>query len=193
MLIVQRLQAHGSFRVPLSREYYCFLEGPDNPQSDACKAAVAEAGTQQFYDWNGVNRMDANDRHRAIIPDGQLCSGGKESHRGLNLARDDWPTQIVAPEADGTFEFVYHATAPHSTRYFEIYITKDGHDHTQPLKWSDLEEQPFCYITSVELNGDRYFMDCPVPLEKEGKQIRPIQKIKYTREGVKLALQKEQK
>lgn len=170
-IVIQKLEAHGSMRVPLSREYNCFLEGPENPTSAACAAAIAEAGTQQFYDWNGVNRMDANDRHREIVPDGQLCSGGKESHRGLNLARNDWVTQIVAPEADGTFEFVYQATVPHSTRYFEFYVTRDGYDPTQPLKWSDLEEQPFCYITNVELNGGRYFMTCPMPLEKEGKHI----------------------
>ena len=170
-VFTQKLWAHGSFRVPLSREYNCFLEGPQNPQSEACKAAIAEAGAAQFYNWDGVNRMDANDRHREIIPDGQLCSGGKESHRGLNLARTDWVTQIVAPNPDGTFEFVYRATAPHSTRYFEFYITKNGHDHTQPLKWSDLEAQPFCSITEVELADDAYRMICPMPLTKEGKQI----------------------
>ncbi len=81
--------AHGTTDNPASRVYQCYLENPESPDSAACVAAIQLAGTQPFYDWSAVNRFDANDRHREIVPDGQLCSGGNASHRGLDLARGD--------------------------------------------------------------------------------------------------------
>ncbi|MEZ4713239.1 MAG: lytic polysaccharide monooxygenase [Caldilineaceae bacterium] len=162
--------AHGSMEDPVSRVYHCFLEGPENPLSAACRAAVEAGGTQQFYDWNGVNLLAA-DQHRELIPDGQLCGAGKESHSGLDLARADWTAQPMAADANGNYEFVFLATAPHSTKYFDFYVTKDNYDPTQPLKWSDLEDAPFCHITSVTLQDGRYRMSCPLPPNKSGKHL----------------------
>ena len=71
-LIVEQAFSHGSMETPVSRIYNCFLENPENPKSDACKAAVEQGGTQALYDWNGVNQGNANDMHREIIPDGKL-------------------------------------------------------------------------------------------------------------------------
>ena len=162
--------AHGSMEIPVSRVYNCFLEGPENPQTEACKAAVREGGTQALYDWNGVNRL-ANGRHREVIPDGKLCSAGKESHKGLDLARSDWRTTTIVPDQTGNFDFVFLATAPHSTDYFEFYVTKDGYDPTQPLRWDDLEDAPFCTINEVTLDNGRYRMSCPLPLGKRGRHV----------------------
>ena len=162
--------AHGSMEDPVSRVYQCYQEGPENPQSAACQAAVAAGGTQQFYDWTGVNLLAA-DQHRALIPDGKLCSAGKTSHQGLDLARSDWRAKAIAPDANGDYEFVFRATAPHSTKYFDFYVTKEGYDPTQPLEWSDLEAAPFCHITSVTLADGRYRMHCPLPNGKSGKHV----------------------
>ena len=30
-------------------------------------------------------------RHKQLIPDGKLCSAGRDKYRGLDLARGDWP------------------------------------------------------------------------------------------------------
>ncbi|APJ03716.1 hypothetical protein AXG55_07270 [Silvanigrella aquatica] len=57
--------AHGSMEVPRSRVYQCYHEGPENPQSDACKAVVKENGTQALYDWNEVNQSHANGNHKS--------------------------------------------------------------------------------------------------------------------------------
>lgn len=127
--------AHGSMSNPPSRAYVCKNEGPETPRSDACKAAVAVGGTQAFYDWHEVSRLDAGGRHREIIPDGQLCSAGREKYRGLDLTRTDWPATSVSP---GPFTVTYHATAPHADSNFEFYITREGWDPSQPLRWSDL-------------------------------------------------------
>lgn len=167
----EQAYGHGSMVIPLSRIYNCFLENPENPKSDACKAAVQEGGTQGLYDWNGVNQANANDMHRSIIPDGKLCGGGKDLFKGMDLARNDWPSTMIAPNGNGRFEFVFHATAPHSTDYFRFYVTKDDYDPLTPLAWSDLEDTPFCTINEVTLENGRYRMDCPLPLDKSGKHI----------------------
>lgn len=162
---------HGSMETPVSRIYNCFLENPENPKSDACKAAVQLGGTQALYDWNGVNQANANDMHRELIPDGKLCSGGKETFKGMDLPRADWPSTMIAPDSNGRFEFVFIASAPHSTDYFRFYVTKDGYDPLSQLKWSDLEEPPFCEINDVVLENGRYKMDCPLPQDKTGKHV----------------------
>lgn len=155
--------AHGSLEFPISRVYNCYKENPENPKSAACKAAVAAGGTQALYDWNGINQGAANDRHQEIIPDGTLCAGGRELFKGMNLARNDWPTTTIFPNGSGQVEFTWLATAPHATKYLKIYITKPTYDPTQPLKWSDLEASPFCNITSVTLVNSRYKLTCPMP------------------------------
>ncbi|WP_243773718.1 lytic polysaccharide monooxygenase auxiliary activity family 9 protein [Actinomadura barringtoniae] len=127
--------AHGTMSDPPSRVYVCKLENPESPKSDACKAAVAAGGTQAFYDWNEVSLLDAGGRHRELIPDGKLCSAGREKYRGLDLVRTDWPAKRISP---GPLTITYYATAPHQNSNFEFYITRDGWDPSQPLRWADL-------------------------------------------------------
>jgi chitin-binding protein len=130
-----RANAHGTMSDPPSRVYVCKQEGPENPTSAACKAAVAAGGTQAFYDWNEVSLLTAGGRHRELIPDGKLCSAGREKYRGLDLARADWPAKRISP---GSLTITYHATAPHANSNFEFYITRQGWSPTEPLRWSDL-------------------------------------------------------
>ena len=170
-LLTDRLYAHGTFEDPVGRAYQCYLENPESPQSAACAAAIQLAGTLQFYDWMSYNRAESNDQHRTLIPDGQLCSAGKTGYTGMDLARADWRTQTIAANAGGTYNFSFIATAPHATKYFDFYVTKDGYDPTQPLKWSDLEDAPFCHITSVTLANGRYQMTCPFPQNKSGRHL----------------------
>jgi predicted carbohydrate-binding protein with CBM5 and CBM33 domain len=127
--------AHGTMSDPPSRVYVCKNEGPETPKSAACKAAIAAAGTQAFYDWNEVSLLEAGGRHRQLIPDGKLCSAGREKYRGLDLARADWPAKKISP---GSLTVTYHATAPHANSNFEFYITREGWNPTMPLRWSDL-------------------------------------------------------
>ena len=127
--------AHGSLSNPPSRSYACHLENPENPTSAACKAAVAAGGSQAFYDWHEVSLLDAGGRSREIIPDGKLCSAGREKYRGLDLPRADWPATKVSA---GPLTVTYHATAPHANSNFQFFITRQGYQPTQPLRWADL-------------------------------------------------------
>uniref|UniRef100_A0AAU3H0K9 Lytic polysaccharide monooxygenase n=1 Tax=Streptomyces sp. NBC_01401 TaxID=2903854 RepID=A0AAU3H0K9_9ACTN len=158
--------AHGSLSDPVSRVSACFAEGPESPQSAACKAAVAAGGTQALYDWNGVNIANAAGKHRELIPDGQLCSAGNDKFKGLDLPRADWPSTAMKA---GSHTFRFRATAPHKGT-FELYLTKASYDPTQPLKWSDLEEKPFASATDPTLEDGSYVFDGTVP-EASGRQL----------------------
>lgn len=153
--------AHGSIIVPESRVYNCFQNNPENPSDPACAAARDIAGPQAFYDWNGVNQANANGNHRAVVPDGQLCAGGNAKFAGLDLARHDWQATPLVPKADGTFDFIFRATAPHATQDWVFYVTHQGYSPNEPLAWGDLFE--FCRLGSVPLEDGRYVLNCPLP------------------------------
>ncbi|WP_030720207.1 lytic polysaccharide monooxygenase auxiliary activity family 9 protein [Streptomyces sp. NRRL F-2580] len=158
--------AHGSMTDPVSRVAACYAEGPEAPKSAACKAAVASGGAQAFYDWNAVNIANAAANHRALIPNGQLCSAGNDKYQGLDLARADWP---ASPMTAGAHTFRYKGTAPHKGS-FELYVTKDGYDPTKPLKWSDLEPAPFAKATDPGMQNGDYVFSGTVP-NKSGRHL----------------------
>ncbi|WP_275465329.1 lytic polysaccharide monooxygenase [Streptomyces noursei] len=151
--------AHGSMSDPVSRVSACYAEGPESPRSAACKAAVQVGGAQALYDWNGVRDGAAGGKSKERIPDGKLCSAGNDEYKGLDLPRADWPS---TPMKAGKHTFHYRATAPHKGT-FELYLTKDGYDPTKPLKWSDLEAQPFAKVTDPTLTNGSYVFDGTVP------------------------------
>ncbi|MEU6975759.1 lytic polysaccharide monooxygenase [Streptomyces sp. NPDC046371] len=158
--------AHGSMTDPVSRVAACYAEGPESPESAACKAVVAAGGTQPLYDWNGVNIGDAGGRSREIIPDGKLCSAGNDKYRGLDLARADWPASRMTA---GEHTFRYKGTAPHKGS-FALYVTKDGYDPAKPLKWSDLEAKPFVTVTDPGMTAGDYVFKGTVP-KKSGRHL----------------------
>ncbi|MFF5172040.1 lytic polysaccharide monooxygenase [Micromonospora sp. NPDC000089] len=165
LALVGTAGAHGSMQSPVSRPYGCFLEGPESPDSAACRAAVAAGGTQALYDWNEVNIADAAGRHRQLIPDGRLCSANRDKYRGLDLARADWPA--TALPSGGSWTFAYRATAPHRGT-FELYVTRPGYDPTQPLRWADLEL--FHTATDPALTDGAYRMTARLP-QRSGRHL----------------------
>jgi chitin-binding protein len=159
--------AHGSMGDPVSRGSQCYAEGPENPRSDACEAAVAAGGTQALYDWNGIRLGDANGRHQELIPDGKLCSAGNEEFKGLDLARSDWPATSVS---GGSYTFKYRVTAPHKGT-FKVYMTKAGYDPSGPLAWGDLDlAHPVATATDPVASGGFYTFSGTLP-ERSGKQL----------------------
>lgn len=163
--------AHGTMELPASRVLTCYNEGAEQPKSGACRAARAVGGSQQFYDWNGVRQGSAAGNHRAFVADGELCSGGSASFRGLDLARLDWPQTSIVPTASGDYTFVWRASARHATQYFKYYITRDDWDPAVPLRWSDLEE--FASVSGAQAvdEGGRYRMKVQLPRNKKGSHI----------------------
>ncbi|MFD6418261.1 lytic polysaccharide monooxygenase [Streptomyces sp. NPDC060194] len=159
--------AHGTLGDPVSRVAACYAEGPESPDSAACKAAVAAGGTQALYDWNGIRIGDAAGRHQARIADGELCSAGDPAFKGMDLARADWPSTTV--EA-GAYTFRYRVTAPHKGT-FTLYLTKPGYDPAKPLKWSDLDlANPVATKTDPAASGGYYTFSGNLP-ERSGKHL----------------------
>ncbi|MBT2445261.1 lytic polysaccharide monooxygenase [Streptomyces sp. ISL-36] len=145
--------AHGAVFNPVSRVAACYAEGPETPKSQVCKDLVADSGTQPLYDWNEVNIANADGRHRLLIPDGRLCSANREKYRALDWARTDWPATAVAA---GSFDFKVRATAAHAGT-MTVYITKQGFDPTQPLKWSDLDATPVATYPTTRTATDGHY------------------------------------
>ncbi|MGW7525021.1 lytic polysaccharide monooxygenase auxiliary activity family 9 protein [Streptomyces sp. NPDC054783] len=159
--------AHGSMGDPVSRVSQCYAEGPENPKSAACKAAVAAGGTQALYDWNGIRIGDAAGQHRKLIPDGRLCSANNEEFKGLDLARADWPATGVH---GGSYTFKYRVTAPHKGT-FKVYLTKPGYDPAKPLAWSELDlGHPVAAVTDPVASGGFYTFSGTLP-ERSGRQL----------------------
>lgn len=145
--------AHGAVFNPVSRVAACYAEGPETPKSQVCKDLVADSGTQPLYDWNEVNIANADGQHKTLIPDGKLCSANRAKYRALDWARTDWPATAVA---SGAFGFKIRATAAHSGT-MTMYITKQGFDPTQPLKWSDLDTAPVAVYNTTRTATDGYY------------------------------------
>ncbi|CAM5412187.1 Lytic polysaccharide monooxygenase OS=Streptomyces tendae OX=1932 GN=GUR47_34140 PE=4 SV=1 [Streptomyces tendae] len=159
--------AHGSMGDPVSRVSQCHAEGPENPKSAACKAAVAAGGTQALYDWNGIRIGNAAGKHQELIPDGKLCSANDPAFKGMDLARADWPATGVS---SGSYTFKYRVTAPHKGT-FKVYITKPGYDPSQPLGWGDLDlSAPVATATDPVASGGFYTFSGTLP-ERSGKHL----------------------
>ncbi len=134
---IQSISSHGTVTFPPSRAWVCFQENPESPDSPACEAAIIGWGTQAFYDWNEVARMDAGGMHQQIISDGNLASAGRpDKYGGLDQVRNDWVATDVTP---GPMTITWTNTAPHETLYYRVYITKADWTPDQPLTWDSLE------------------------------------------------------
>ena len=74
--------AHGSMTDPVSRVSACYAEGPESPQSAACKAAVQAGGTQALYDWNGVRDGNAGGQSQEKHPGRQALQRRQREVQG---------------------------------------------------------------------------------------------------------------
>ncbi len=140
------VQAHGWAEFPSARQNICYNDGgfwSNAIPNAACKAAFEKSGVEPFMqrnevaaltpDFNNINAVKAN------IKDGQLCSAGMAGKAGLDLPNAEWQKTEIQLDANGEFDFVWTATAPHNPSFWEFYLTKPGHDFSQPLEWDDLD------------------------------------------------------
>ncbi len=170
--------AHGAMMTPGSRTFLCWQDGltPQGnivPRNPACSAAVAQSGANSLYNWFAVLRSDGAGRTRGFIPDGRLCSGGNPNYAGFDLT-GDWPLTHLTSGTE--FTFSYNAWAAHPG-WFYLYVTKDGWDPTQPLRWDDLEDEPFLVADHPQVTGQvgtvdgKYIWSGAFPSGKSGRHI----------------------
>ncbi len=134
LLAASQAFAHGYVSSPKSRVLQCKENGVESPTNPACIAAKA-AGNGGLYTIQEVAVGGVRDNHQSFIPDGRLCSANRANLFGMDLARLDWPATNVSA---GPLQFVWTNTAAHKSMYFRYYITREGYNSSQPLRWSDL-------------------------------------------------------
>ncbi len=126
--------AHGTMSDPGSRIWECYYGDRSAP---LC-AEAWESNSQALYDWNEINQGAVAGAHRSLIPDGQLCSAGREKYAAFDVPSTQWATTNLTPDADGLYTLTWTSSAPHATEYFRVYLTNADFDPTQPLAWDDL-------------------------------------------------------
>ncbi|MEM8862210.1 MAG: lytic polysaccharide monooxygenase [Chloroflexota bacterium] len=167
LMVVNLVFSHGSMGDPVSRVLECYLEGPESPDTVACSDVIESGGTQQLYDWNEINLSNAAGNHQALIPDGKLCSAGRDKYAAFDEPRTDWPRTIMPNSGDYTF--LYHVHVTHDDGYFELWVTKDGYAPTQPLAWDDIEI--FARVEKPPIVDSNYVIDAALPTGKNGHHV----------------------
>lgn len=148
------LSAHGYVAIPESRAFLC-----EQLLNVLCGAVQYEPqsveGTDRFPEGGPL--------------DGQLASAGIKAFFPLDqLGVGRWWKNWVEP---GPIQIHWQFTAPHSSRDFRYFITKDTWDPSQPLSRDQFELNPFC---EVDFNNQRPEFEwnhwCDLP-EREGYHI----------------------
>ncbi|GIE74625.1 hypothetical protein Aph02nite_05750 [Actinoplanes philippinensis] len=156
-------QAHGAPMTPISRSAACAGNGVQRGAA-ACKAALkATDGFLGAYD--NLRLADVKD-DRTRVPDGKLCSAGIDLYRGLDLARDDFPSTAV--KSGQNLKIIYRGTIPHQGS-FRIFITGTGYDPAKKLAWDDLGD-PLTEIKDPPLTDGAYRMSVKLP-KRTGRHI----------------------
>ncbi|MFF0445218.1 lytic polysaccharide monooxygenase [Streptomyces sp. NPDC004609] len=158
---------HGAPTDPVSRAAACGPEGAERG-SAACRAAVAANGGVPLGAWDNLRVADVGGRDREIIPDGQLCSAGLPAYRGLDTPRADWPSTPL--KAGGELDLTYRSTIPHQGS-FSLYLTREGYDPAEPLRWADLAPEPFATVTDPVPEDGAYRIAGRLPAGLTGRHV----------------------
>jgi chitin-binding protein len=142
--LAQTASAHGSVSDPPSRNFGCLQRwgtdhlNPNMANTDPMCAQAWKADPNAMWNWNGLYRENVGGNHQAVIPNGQLCSGGRT--QGGRYAAMDAVGPWVAANKPNNFVLNLRDDARHGADYLRIYITRQGFNPlTQPLTWSSLE------------------------------------------------------
>jgi predicted carbohydrate-binding protein with CBM5 and CBM33 domain len=140
----QPASAHGSVTDPPTRNYGCWERwgsnhlDPTMEQKDPMCWQAWKADPNAMWNWNGLYRENVGGNHQAVIPDGQLCSGGRTFSPRYDAL--DNPGPWVAKGVPTSFTLTLTDSAKHGADYLRIYVSKPGYDPTKKaLAWGDLD------------------------------------------------------
>jgi chitin-binding protein len=157
--------AHGAPTSPISRSAAC-AGGGSKTGTAACKAALkANGGAFGSFDNIRVSGVDGNDKK--FVPDGELCGGGLDAFKGLNIARDDFPATTVT--GGKTLAIKYRATIAHQGS-FRVYLTDQGYSPAKKLAWGDLGSKPLTNVANPPLTDGAFQFSVKLP-QRTGRQI----------------------
>lgn len=180
VLLPTLANAHGWVEFPKARQSVCYEDGgfwspggQDIPDS-ACKAAFDISGAYPFVQRNEVAMLVKDFRNmeevRRHIPDGTLCSAGSEAKAGLDVPSSQWQKTRITLDENNQIELLFNATAPHNPSFWEFYLTKPGFDHSQALRWNDLELVATAGNVVVDSAG-KYRINITLPADRGGDAI----------------------
>ncbi|MEU3731371.1 lytic polysaccharide monooxygenase [Streptomyces sp. NPDC033538] len=136
--------AHGSVVDPASRNYGCWqrwgddFQNPAMAQEDPMCWQAWQDNPNAMWNWNGLYRNGSAGNFEAVVPDGQLCSGGRTEGGRYNSLDTvgAWQTTDITDN----FTVKLYDQASHGADYFKVYVSRQGFDPaTQPLGWDDLQ------------------------------------------------------
>ncbi|MER7056951.1 lytic polysaccharide monooxygenase [Streptomyces sp. NPDC000351] len=136
--------AHGSVVDPASRNYGCWqrwgddFQNPAMAQEDPMCWQAWQDNPNAMWNWNGLYRNGSAGNFEAVVPDGQLCSGGRTEGGRYNSLDTvgAWQTTDITDN----FTVKLYDQASHGADYFKVYVTRQGFDPaTQPMGWDDLQ------------------------------------------------------
>lgn len=196
MMMTGYVYSHGLIENPPSREYFCGkITRPEHSESGAvvpyeeCRGVLTKDGNynNDLYQFMSVLSHSRGYYQNANLPL-NVCGYDSETFKGGASPWDaliNWPTNKISA---GPKEFVWDISyGPHfsDTEHFVYWITKPSFhfDQNTPLKWSDIEIEPFCEIpwddTAPNKNKDsiwadvpnaKFHMVCNVP-QREGRHV----------------------
>jgi chitin-binding protein len=157
---------------PASRGFACRPGGTEHDRSAACLAAAAVRPVDSdedggIGDGTDVGIPDVAGRHQQVIPDGRLCSAGRERFRGLDLPRADWPATEIPSGGTTILRFQLEDSESGTLRFF---LTLPHFDPTAPLAWSMLDPTPIATVTGKPGRDDVYRVPVKLP-ERTGRQL----------------------
>jgi lytic cellulose monooxygenase (C4-dehydrogenating) len=141
--------AHGTVTDPPTRSFACLERWPNGVHTDPsmreedpmCWQAFSESPAA-MWNWNGQlrdNLGEANYTNPAVIPDGQICSGGLAE--GGRYAPLDRPGKWKTVNKPTSFQVTFRDDANHGG-WYQTFVTRQGFNvETDLLRWSDLEDR----------------------------------------------------
>ncbi|MBY6188167.1 lytic polysaccharide monooxygenase [Marinobacter hydrocarbonoclasticus] len=177
LLLSQPVQAHGWVDFPAARQHICYNDGgfwSNSIPNAACQAAFDRSGAYPFVQQNEVaaNVEQYHDMAavHAQIPDGTLCSAGRDAKDGLNVPSAHWQKTAIVLDENNQFELVFHATAPHNPSFWEFYLTKPDYNPENRLSWGDLERISTAGNMQVD-DQKNYRIKVTVPAGRSGDAV----------------------
>lgn len=165
-------QPSGTMVAPASRGFACRAGGTEHDRAAACLAAAAvrpdDGGNDKgLGDGTGVGIPDVAGRHQQVIPDGRLCSAGRERFRGLDLARADWP---ATPMVSGGITTLRFRLAGQYSGKLSFYLTLPAFDPTAPLGWANIDQTPIGTASGRPDKDGTYRVQVRMPV-RTGRQL----------------------
>ncbi|WP_380179660.1 lytic polysaccharide monooxygenase [Kalamiella sp. sgz302252] len=130
---------HGHIATPASRAYFAWQEGKLN----AGQLNQREAGKFFPATQSGLTDVVApSDSPNALPPrDGEIASANQGDGRFLDEPGTHWKKHTVT--SNEIMKFVWTYTAPHSTRRYNYFITREDWNPNLPLSRAQFESEPF--------------------------------------------------